>query len=39
MDNEFFEFLETYWDDIAAFVAAFKEWLEAVIGKFTTEAE
>ena len=35
MENAFFEFVETYWGDIAAFIKAFKEWMEALISKFT----
>lgn len=38
MENAFFEFLETYWADIAAFVKAFVEFVESIIGK-TQDAE
>lgn len=37
MDNVFFDFVETYWEDIAAFFKAFKEFIESLIGKFGEE--
>ena len=36
--NNFTQFIETYWDDIAAFFKALRAWVEAIIGKFS-EAE
>ena len=35
MDNAFFAFVETYWDDIAAFVNAFKDFIASLISKFS----
>lgn len=37
MDNVFFDFVETYWEDIAAFFKALKEWIEAIAGAINTE--
>ena len=37
MDNVFFEFVETYWDDIAAFFKALKEWIEAFSAKLNAD--
>ncbi len=33
MDNAFFAFVETYWDDIAAFFKALRDWITAIIDK------
>lgn len=33
MNNVFFEFLETYWEDIAEFLRSFVEFIQALIGK------
>lgn len=37
MDNKFFKFLETYKDDIKAFVDALIEAIKAIIGKLSEE--
>lgn len=37
MDNSFFNFVETYWDDIAAFFTALRNWVEALIGKLGSD--
>lgn len=37
MDNVFMDFVETYWEDIAAFLNALGEWIRAIIGKMSTE--
>lgn len=37
MDNKFFQFLETYKDDIKAFFDALIEAIKAVIGKLNAE--
>lgn len=39
MENAFFEFVQTYWSDIAAFIESFKEFMEALIAKFSAEEE
>lgn len=45
MDNAFFAFVETYWDDIAAFFKALRDWITAIVNKIngddaaTDEAE
>lgn len=33
MDNVFFDFVETYWDDIVEFFKALREWIEAIANK------
>lgn len=35
MDNKFFQFVETYKDDIAAFFDALINFIKAIIGKLT----
>lgn len=37
MDNVFFEFVETYWADIADFLKALKNWIEALINKLNSD--
>jgi len=37
MENVFFEFIETYWEDIAEFIKAFIGFIQSIIGKFTAE--
>ena len=37
MENAFFDFVETYWEDIAEFLKTFASWIEALIGKFNAE--
>ena len=37
MDNVFFQFVETYWDDIAEFFKALMGWIEAFMGKMNAE--
>ncbi len=37
MDNKFFQFLETYKDDIKAFFDALVEAIKAIIGKLNAE--
>lgn len=37
MDNVFFEFIETYWEDIAAFFKALKDWVEALMSKMNAD--
>ncbi len=32
--NVFFDFVETYWDEIAEFFKALRDWIDAIIGKF-----
>ena len=39
MENAFFSFVETYWDDIAAFIKALAEWVQTVIAQFNGDAE
>lgn len=39
MENKFFQFVETYWDDIAAFFEALRAWVEAIVGKLGTSDE
>lgn len=33
MDNVFFDFVETYWDDIAEFFKALRDWITAIVNK------
>jgi len=33
MDNAFFAFVETYWEDIAAFFKALRDWITAIVNK------
>ena len=35
--NVFFDFVETYWDDIAEFFKALRDWITAIIGKMNGE--
>lgn len=39
MDNKFTRFLETYADDIKAFIEALKGFIQAVIAKLTAAPE
>lgn len=39
MKNDFFAFVETYWDDIKAFFEALVNFFKAVIGKLTAGEE
>lgn len=39
MDNKFTRFLETYADDIKAFIEALKGFIEALIAKFNAADE
>ena len=39
MDNVFFDFVETYWDEISEFFKALREWIEAVIAKLGSDNE
>ena len=39
MDNKFTAFVETYADDIKAFIEALKGFIEALIAKFTAPEE
>ncbi|MEE1322078.1 MAG: hypothetical protein UHM85_11200 [Acutalibacteraceae bacterium] len=36
-NNKFFDFVEKYWADIAAFFKAFREFVEALMGKMNAE--
>lgn len=36
MDNVFFDFVETYWDDIVEFFKALREWITAIVDKLGT---
>ena len=37
MENVFFEFVETYWEDIAEFFRTFVEFIKAIIDKVDGE--
>lgn len=37
MDNVFFDFVETYWDEIAEFFKALREWIEALSAKLNSD--
>ncbi len=37
MENVFFEFVETYWADIAEFFKSFVEFIKSIIGKVNGE--
>jgi len=39
MDNVFFDFVETYWDDIAEFFKALRDWITAIVNKLNGEDE
>lgn len=39
MDNVFTDFIATYWDDIAAFLNAFRDFITALIGKVSGNGE
>lgn len=39
MDNAFFDFVETYWDDIAEFFKALRDWITAIVNKMNGEDE
>ena len=39
MDNKFTAFLETYSDDIKAFIEALKSFIESIIAKLTATPE
>lgn len=38
-NNKFFDFVEKYWEDISAFFKAFREFVEALMGKMNAEDE
>ncbi len=38
-NNKFFDFVEKYWEDISAFFKAFREFVEALMGKLNAEDE
>lgn len=38
-NNVFFSFVETYWDDIAAFIKALAEWVQTIIDQMSGDAE
>ena len=38
-NNEFFNFVEKYWEDISAFFKAFREFIEAFLGKMNAEED
>ena len=38
-NNVFFSFVETYWDDIAAFIKALAEWVQSIMAKINGNAE
>ncbi len=35
MDNVFFDFVETYWEDIAEFINALKDFIISVVNKLS----
>ncbi|GEM_PF-2240557 len=39
MENVFFEFVETYWEDIAEFFKTFVEFIQTLIGKVSGDEE
>ncbi len=39
MDNSFFNFVETYWDEISEFFKALRGWIEAIITKIQSGEE
>ena len=38
-NNVFFSFVETYWDDIAAFIKALAEWVQSIMAQINGDAE
>ncbi len=38
-NNKFFDFVEKYWEDISAFFKAFREFVEALLGKMNAEED